>query len=98
MPEPQTGDADRQRECLFLLAQFAIPVEIAIERAGSRAAGAVLASDAFFPKPDGIEAAAEAGVRAVIQPGGSQGDPETIAAADAAGVAMVLTGTRHFMH
>ena len=73
-------------------------VEIAIQRAGPGAAGAVLASDAFFPKPDGVEAAAKAGVRAIIQPGGSQGDPETIAAADAAGVAMVFTGTRHFRH
>ena len=73
-------------------------VEIAIQRAGSRAAGAVLASDAFFPKADGVEVAARAGVRAIVQPGGSQGDDETIAAADAADVAMVLTGTRHFLH
>ncbi len=73
-------------------------VEIAVARAGSRAAGSVLASDAFFPKADGLEAAARAGVRAVVQPGGSRGDGEVIAAADAAGLAMVFTGTRHFSH
>jgi phosphoribosylaminoimidazolecarboxamide formyltransferase/IMP cyclohydrolase len=73
-------------------------VEIAVQRAGSRAPGSVLASDAFFPKADGVEAAARAGVQAIIQPGGSQGDEEAIAAADAAGLAMVFTGTRHFLH
>jgi phosphoribosylaminoimidazolecarboxamide formyltransferase/IMP cyclohydrolase len=73
-------------------------VEIAVQRAGKRAQGAVLASDAFFPKPDALEAAARAGVRAVVQPGGSRGDAEVIAAADAAGMAMVLTGKRHFAH
>ena len=73
-------------------------VEIAVERAGARAEGAVLASDAFFPKADGVEAAAAAGVQAIVQPGGSQGDAEVIAAADVAGLAMVFTGTRHFLH
>jgi phosphoribosylaminoimidazolecarboxamide formyltransferase/IMP cyclohydrolase len=73
-------------------------VEIAVQRAGPRAAGAVLASDAFFPKADGVEVAVRAGVQAIVQPGGSQGDEEVIAAADAAGLAMVLTGTRHFLH
>jgi phosphoribosylaminoimidazolecarboxamide formyltransferase/IMP cyclohydrolase len=73
-------------------------VEIAVQRARPRAAGTVLASDAFFPKADGVEAAAQAGVRVIVQPGGSQGDPETIAAADAADMAMVFTGTRHFLH
>jgi len=73
-------------------------VEIAIERAGSRTEGAVLASDAFFPKADGVEVAAQAGVRAIIQPGGSLGDEQVIDAADAAGMAMVLTGSRHFLH
>jgi phosphoribosylaminoimidazolecarboxamide formyltransferase/IMP cyclohydrolase len=73
-------------------------VEIALERAGTRAKGSVLASDAFFPKADGVEVAVQAGVRAIVQPGGSRGDEETIAAADAAGVAMVFTGTRHFSH
>jgi phosphoribosylaminoimidazolecarboxamide formyltransferase/IMP cyclohydrolase len=73
-------------------------VEIAIERAGSRAQGAVLASDAFFPKADGVEVAARAGIQAIIQPGGSLGDEEVIAAADAAGLAMVFTGSRHFLH
>ena len=73
-------------------------VELAARQAGSRAGGAVLASDAFFPKADGVEAAAGAGVRAIVQPGGSRGDREVIAAADAAGMAMVFTGTRHFLH
>jgi phosphoribosylaminoimidazolecarboxamide formyltransferase / IMP cyclohydrolase len=73
-------------------------VEIAVERAGPRSQGAVLASDAFFPKADGVEVAIRAGVQAIVQPGGSAGDPEVIAAADAAGVAMVFTGTRHFLH
>jgi phosphoribosylaminoimidazolecarboxamide formyltransferase/IMP cyclohydrolase len=73
-------------------------VEIAIQRAGHHALGSVLASDAFFPKGDGIETAARAGVRAIVQPGGSRGDDETIAAADAAGMAMVFTGSRHFNH
>jgi phosphoribosylaminoimidazolecarboxamide formyltransferase/IMP cyclohydrolase len=73
-------------------------VEIAVQRAGSRAGGSVLASDAFFPKADGVEAAVRAGVRAIVQPGGSLGDQEAIAAADAAGVPMIFTGTRHFLH
>ena len=73
-------------------------VRIAVDRAGERAAGAALASDAFFPFADGLEAAAEAGVRAVIQPGGSVRDAEVVAAADEAGVAMAFTGQRHFRH
>ncbi|MDP6621953.1 MAG: bifunctional phosphoribosylaminoimidazolecarboxamide formyltransferase/IMP cyclohydrolase, partial [Alphaproteobacteria bacterium] len=60
--------------------------------------GSVVASDAFFPFADGLLAAAEAGVTAVIQPGGSVRDDEVIAAADQAGLAMVLTGMRHFRH
>ena len=60
--------------------------------------GAVMASDAFFPFPDGIEEAAKAGVAAVIQPGGSIRDQEVIAAADRLGLAMVFTGVRHFRH
>ena len=66
--------------------------------AQSPAVGSVLASDAFFPFADGLEAAAEAGVTAVIQPGGSVRDKEVITAADAAGIAMVFTGIRHFRH
>jgi phosphoribosylaminoimidazolecarboxamide formyltransferase/IMP cyclohydrolase len=58
----------------------------------------VLASDAYFPFADGPQMAVEAGVRAIIQPGGSIRDAEVIAAADAAGVAMVTTGIRHFRH
>jgi phosphoribosylaminoimidazolecarboxamide formyltransferase/IMP cyclohydrolase len=73
-------------------------VEIALDRAGARAKGSVLASDAFFPKADGVELAVQGGVQAIVQPGGSRGDEETIAAADAAGVAMVFTGKRHFSH
>ncbi len=71
---------------------------LAVEKAGNSLAGAVAASDAFFPFPDGLEALAAAGVGAVIQPGGSVRDPEVIEAADARGLAMVLTGARHFRH
>jgi phosphoribosylaminoimidazolecarboxamide formyltransferase/IMP cyclohydrolase len=73
-------------------------VEIAVQRAGARTDGSVLASDAFFPKADGVEAAAKAGVQAIVQPGGSQGDEEVIAVADAAGMAMIFTRIRHFLH
>lgn len=73
-------------------------VRIAVERAGARARGAVMASDAFFPFSDSVEAAAEAGVTAVIHPGGSVRDADSLAAADAAGMAMVITGVRHFRH
>jgi len=62
------------------------------------AKGSVVASDAFFPFADGLLAAAEAGATAIIQPGGSMRDDEVIAAADAAGLAMVFTGMRHFRH
>lgn len=73
-------------------------VRIAGERAAERAAGAVLASDGFFPFPDGVGAAAALGVTAIAQPGGSRRDQSVIEAADAAGLAMVLTGARHFRH
>jgi phosphoribosylaminoimidazolecarboxamide formyltransferase/IMP cyclohydrolase len=73
-------------------------VQIACEQAGELAKGAVLASDAFFPFPDGVEAAAAAGVAAIAQPGGSKKDEEVIATADKLGVSMVLTGVRHFRH
>ena len=73
-------------------------VEIAIKKAGPRAAGSVLASDAFFPFPDSIEIAAAARVAAVIQPGGSKNDAETIAACDRHGIPMIFTGRRHFKH
>ncbi len=73
-------------------------VKLSIVKATRPIPGSVLASDAFFPFPDGVQAAAEAGVTAIIQPGGSKKDGEVIAAADAAGVAMVLTGARHFRH
>jgi phosphoribosylaminoimidazolecarboxamide formyltransferase/IMP cyclohydrolase len=73
-------------------------VKLAISKATREVAGSVLASDAFFPFADGIEAAVEAGVTAIIQPGGSIRDEEVVAAADAAGVAMVMTGVRHFRH
>lgn len=73
-------------------------VEIAIRKAGDRAAGSVLASDAFFPFPDSIEAAAEAGIVAIIQPGGSRRDDEVIAACNQHRIPMVFTGARHFKH
>ncbi len=73
-------------------------VKIAVAKAGERAKGAVLASDAFFPFRDGPDAAAGAGVTAIIQPGGSKRDEETLAACDEHGLAMVLTGQRHFRH
>jgi phosphoribosylaminoimidazolecarboxamide formyltransferase/IMP cyclohydrolase len=73
-------------------------VRLAVRVAGERAVGSVLASDAFFPFPDGIEAAAEAGVTAIVQPGGSVRDDECIAAANAHDIAMVFTGRRHFRH
>ena len=73
-------------------------VQLAVQRAGERARGAVMASDAFFPFPDGLELGVRAGVTAVIQPGGSLKDADVIAAADATGIAMVMTGRRHFRH
>jgi phosphoribosylaminoimidazolecarboxamide formyltransferase/IMP cyclohydrolase len=75
-----------------------VSVEIAVKKAGAEAAGAVMASDAFFPFADGLEAGAAAGITAVIQPGGSVKDDEVIAAADRAGMAMLLTSVRHFRH
>jgi phosphoribosylaminoimidazolecarboxamide formyltransferase / IMP cyclohydrolase len=71
---------------------------IAAERSAGRAIGGVCASDAFFPFRDGLDAAAAAGIAAVIQPGGSVRDDEVIAAADEHGIAMVFTGQRHFRH
>ena len=73
-------------------------VELAVKKAGDRAQGAVLASDAFFPFPDGIEAAARAGVTAAIEPGGSRRDQEVVAAAEKAGMTLIFTGVRHFRH
>ena len=76
-------------------------VKIAVDKAAQAErslAGAVMASDAFFPFADGPQLAIDAGVRAIVQPGGSQRDPEVIAACDAAGVAMVFTSRRHFRH
>lgn len=72
--------------------------KIAIEEAGDKAAGSVMASDAFFPMPDTVEEAAKAGVTAIIQPGGSIKDQLSIDACNAAGIAMVFTGVRHFKH
>ena len=71
---------------------------LAVQRAGDRASGSVAASDAFFPFPDGFEVLAEAGVRAVVEPGGSVRDELVVAAAKAAGVTLYFTGTRHFAH
>jgi phosphoribosylaminoimidazolecarboxamide formyltransferase/IMP cyclohydrolase len=71
---------------------------LAVARAGDRAAGSVAASDAFFPFADGLQVLLDAGVRAVVQPGGSVRDEEVIAAADAVGATLYVTGTRHFFH
>jgi phosphoribosylaminoimidazolecarboxamide formyltransferase/IMP cyclohydrolase len=73
-------------------------VHIATKKAGERARGSVLASDAFFPFSDGVEAAAQAGVTSIVQPGGSVRDEEIIATANRLGLAMCFTGTRHFRH
>jgi len=72
--------------------------KLAVEKAGERAKGSVMASDAFFPFADSIEVAIEAGVTAIIQPGGSIRDSEVIEAADKANMAMIFTGVRHFRH
>ena len=71
---------------------------LAVERGGDRVSGAVAASDAFFPFPDGLEVLTAAGVKAVVHPGGSVRDDEVTAAATAAGITMYLTGARHFAH
>jgi phosphoribosylaminoimidazolecarboxamide formyltransferase/IMP cyclohydrolase len=73
-------------------------VHLAVRKAGDRSRGSVLASDAFFPFRDNIDEAAKAGVTAVVQPGGSMRDPDSIQACDEHGMAMVLTGIRHFRH
>ncbi|NBV83784.1 hypothetical protein EBR57_06665 [bacterium] len=73
-------------------------VEIALKKAGAEAKGAVLASDAFFPFKDSVELAAKAGIAAIVQPGGSKRDQESIDACNAYGIAMILTGIRHFKH
>jgi phosphoribosylaminoimidazolecarboxamide formyltransferase/IMP cyclohydrolase len=73
-------------------------VDLACRKAGERAAGSVLASDGFFPFPDALERAADAGVTAVIQPGGSSRDPELIRVANRHGMAMIFTGERHYRH
>ncbi|HQN44952.1 MAG TPA: bifunctional phosphoribosylaminoimidazolecarboxamide formyltransferase/IMP cyclohydrolase, partial [Anaerolineaceae bacterium] len=73
-------------------------VRMAAQRSGERSRGAVMASDAFFPFPDSVEVAIQAGITAIVHPGGSVRDAESIVAADAAGLAMVTTGVRHFRH
>jgi phosphoribosylaminoimidazolecarboxamide formyltransferase/IMP cyclohydrolase len=75
-----------------------VSVEIAVKKAGDRAKGSVLASDAFFPFRDNVDAAAAAGITAIIQPGGSVKDADSIAACDEHGIAMLFTGVRHFRH
>jgi len=72
--------------------------KIALEQAGDRANGATLASDGFFPFDDSVRTAAAAGIEAIVQPGGSLRDPDSIQAADELGLIMVFTGTRHFLH
>jgi phosphoribosylaminoimidazolecarboxamide formyltransferase/IMP cyclohydrolase len=73
-------------------------VKVAVMKAGGGLAGSVAASDAFFPFRDGLDAVADAGATAIVQPGGSVRDGEVIAAADERGLAMVFTGKRHFRH
>jgi phosphoribosylaminoimidazolecarboxamide formyltransferase/IMP cyclohydrolase len=73
-------------------------VRIAAQRAGERSRGAVMASDAFFPFPDSVDVAAQAGITAIVAPGGSVRDAEAISAADRYGLAMLFTGVRHFRH
>ena len=73
-------------------------VHLAVRKAGDRESGAVLASDAFFPFRDNVDEAARAGVTAIVQPGGSLRDADSIAACDEHGLAMVFTGVRHFRH
>jgi phosphoribosylaminoimidazolecarboxamide formyltransferase / IMP cyclohydrolase len=73
-------------------------IQLALEKAGERARGSVLASDAFFPFADDVEAAAKGGITAIIQPGGSIRDEESIRAANRFAIAMVFTGQRHFRH
>jgi len=71
---------------------------LAVSRAGERVTGSVAASDAFFPFADGLQVLLDAGISAVVQPGGSVRDEEVIAAANAAGISMYFTGERHFFH
>jgi phosphoribosylaminoimidazolecarboxamide formyltransferase/IMP cyclohydrolase len=73
-------------------------VKVAVLKAGASLKGSVAASDAFFPFRDGLDAIAEAGATAIVQPGGSVRDAEVIAAADERGLAMIFTGKRHFRH
>jgi phosphoribosylaminoimidazolecarboxamide formyltransferase/IMP cyclohydrolase len=73
-------------------------VRIAVERGKEAVRGSVMASDAFFPFPDSVEVAAKAGITAIVHPGGSRNDDESLAVADAHGMAMVLSGARHFRH
>lgn len=75
-----------------------VSVDIAVKKAGDRSKGSVLASDAFFPFPDNVELAAAAGVTAIVQPGGSVKDADSIAACDKHGITMLFTGIRHFRH
>ena len=72
--------------------------KIAIEQAGTKATGAILASDGFFPFDDSVRTAAAAGITSIVQPGGSMRDNDSIAAANELGIVMVFTGVRHFLH
>jgi len=73
-------------------------VKLAIAKAGEKARGAVLGSDAFFPFRDGVDEALRSGVRAFVQPGGSMRDADSVAACDEADATMIFTGVRHFKH
>ena len=99
-PQPIQEDSLLSSELEYTNEPYAIAKIAGIKAADENleVAGSVMASDAFFPFRDGIDAAAEAGIKAVIQPGGSMRDQEVIDAADEHGIAMVFTGMRHFRH
>ncbi|MBI3322944.1 MAG: bifunctional phosphoribosylaminoimidazolecarboxamide formyltransferase/IMP cyclohydrolase, partial [Candidatus Omnitrophica bacterium] len=91
----------RQEQAVGIGAGFTSRVDsvrFAVQKAGKRARGAVLASDGFFPKPDGPQAAVRAGIRAIVQPGGSAQDPEVTRVARRGKISLLMTGERHFFH
>ena len=95
----QTWASRGAGQLVFLIGgSFGLHESIKAQAAGLSLLGSVVASDAFFPFRDGLDVLAEAGAKAVIQPGGSMRDDEVIAAADEHGIAMVFTGARHFRH
>jgi phosphoribosylaminoimidazolecarboxamide formyltransferase/IMP cyclohydrolase len=92
------GSGQPNRKDSVHLAATRASEHLAREGKGAKIQDAILVSDAFFPFADGVEIALDSGVRTIVQPGGSMRDAEVIAACDARGAALVLTGTRHFLH